>query len=124
MGKCRINGQEVELEADLPTLPEVPDPRAPSPLLRFPDRKEVCQKYRAFLEQVDAYLRRRLGARIGALVKVEQPIPSMRWRLHYAGLEHEPIVVELTGLSEEEVGAGRGRMRLDAGIGVLDIHPA
>jgi len=52
MTKCRVNGQEVELEADLKPLPRVEDKRAPSPTITFPDPEELCRKYRAFLERV------------------------------------------------------------------------
>ena len=110
MSRCEVNGREIELLADIPTLPQVEDPRVPSPLLQISDQAAVCAKYKAFLEAVDAFITKELS-RLGVeadvvLVKAEQHLPGQNWSFYYSGLPEEYVPVSLNGVDELEVPAG------------------
>ena len=119
--KCRVNDQEVELEADLKPLPRVEDKRAPSPTITFPDPEELCRKYRAFLERVDGLVREALEDP-GPLVKAKQSLPG-RWNLYYPDLKWGSVGVELEGLTEQEVGQGKGKPVFSVDIAMLRFIP-
>ena len=110
MGKCFVNGREVELVADTPVIPQEADERAPSPILRTPDPAAVCAKYKAFLEEVDDFItaelaRQRVGAE-AVLVKAEQHIPGQQWTFYYSGLPEGYVPVSLNGVGELDVPRG------------------
>jgi len=123
--KCQVNGQEVEVSADVPILPEVKDPSAPFPRLTLPEPQEVCRKYRLFLEHIDRFLRKHLPEIAGPLLRAEQKLPG-RWYLYYSGLANKYVYVEipvLSGLDEQGVGKGKGKLVLSPGTQVLHIYP-
>ena len=110
MGKCFVNGREVELVADTPVIPQEVDRRASSPILQIPDPAAVCAKYKTFLEAVDAFITKELS-RLGVeadvvLVKAEQHLPGQNWSFYYSGLPEEYVPVSLNGVDELEVPAG------------------
>lgn len=119
--KCRINDQEVELEADLKPLPPFGDKHASSPSITFPDSEELCRKYRAFLEQVDGLVREVLEDP-GPLVKAKQSLPG-RWNLYYPDLKWGSVGVELEGLTKQEVGQGKGKPVFSVDIAMLRFIP-
>ena len=121
MFKCLVNGQEVEVSADVPLLPEERNPSAPSPRLTLPEPEEVCRKYRPFLERIDRFLRERLSAIAGPLFRAEQQSPG-RWHLYYPGLANGYVYVELRRLDERDVGEGKGKPVLSSDIETLDIY--
>lgn len=119
--KCRVNGQEVELEADIKPLPRVEDKRAPSPTITFPDPEELCRKYRAFLERVDGLIREALEDP-GPLTKARQSLPG-RWDFYYPNLKWGSVGVELEGLTEQEVGQGKDKPVFSEDIAMLRFIP-
>ena len=122
MVKCQVNGQEVEVSAGVPNLPEVRDRGSRSPRLTFPEPEEVCRRYRPFLEHVDRFLRESLSAIAGPLFRAERKWPG-RWHLYYPGLANGYVYVGLHGFDERDVGEGKGKLVLSPDIEVLEIYP-
>lgn len=106
MCECVINGQPIELEADIPLVPEVSDSGTPSPDLEFSVPAEVCEKYRRFLERADAFLRKSMRGEVGRHVRATR-YPLGTWELIYSGIR-EAVCLELQGV--DELGAGEGQL--------------
>ena len=127
MDECVINGQAIELLADVQTMPRVDDPAAPSPLMKFPQPGQTCEKYRPFLEAADAFIReelRRLGIADARLWKAEQHIPGQTWSFYYGGVQGaqgDYVPVLLSGVSETEVPSG-AVLTMDK-YGTVEIRP-
>ena len=109
MSGCIVNGRKIMLVADVPTLPQEKDPMAPSPVMKFVPPEQKCERYKGFLEAVDAFIRKellRFGLSDVGLFRAEQHIPGQTWTFYYEGLEEGDIPVSLSGVGELEVPEG------------------
>lgn len=124
MGECTVNGKKIELMADVPTLPQVDDPAAPSPVMEFVPPEQTCEKYRRFLEAVDAFIREKLlgfGIPNVELYRAEQHLPGQTWSFYYKGLREDHVPVSLSGVEEMDVPEG-AVLTMDK-FGVVYISP-